>query len=195
MGYIFCLMGKSSSGKDSIYRELFLDSSLNIKKIIPGTTRPIREGEKNGEEYFFHTEEEFVSLKERGLIIESRSYNTIHGVWHYFTAQDEALDIESNNYLAINTLEAYISLCKYFGEEKVIPIYVTVDDGERLMRALKREMQQESPKYKELCRRFLADEEDFSEEKLIAAGVKKYFENKELNATVKEVSDYIKGFI
>ena len=52
----------------------------------------------------------------------------------------------------------------YFGKENVIPIYIQVDDGVRLERALERERTQKEPKYAELCRRFLADEKDFSEE-------------------------------
>ena len=49
----------------------------------------------------------------------------------------------------------------YFGKENVIPIYIQVDDGVRLERALERERTQKEPKYAELCRRFLADEKDF----------------------------------
>lgn len=50
---------------------------------------------------------------------------------------------------------------EYYGEETVCPIYIQVEDGERLQRALIREKQQENPRYAEMCRRFLADQEDF----------------------------------
>ena len=53
MGKIFCIVGKSSSGKDTIYKRLLKINSLKIKKIIPYTTRPIRQGEKEGVEYHF----------------------------------------------------------------------------------------------------------------------------------------------
>ena len=55
--------------------------------------------------------------------------------------------------------------------------YIEVEDGERLNRALTRERQQEVPRYAEMCRRFLADTEDFSEEHLRAAGIKKRYYN------------------
>lgn len=45
-------------------------------------------------------------------------------------------------------------------------IYIEVEDGERLARALHREGKQEEPRYEEMCRRFLADQVDFSEEKI-----------------------------
>ena len=48
MGKIICLMGKSSSGKDTIYKNLMEDKSLGLRKLIPYTTRPMREGEQEG---------------------------------------------------------------------------------------------------------------------------------------------------
>lgn len=60
-------------------------------------------------------------------------------------------------------------------------MYVEVDDGLRLQRALDRERAQDQPKYAEMCRRFLADEEDFSEENLERAGITKRFQNTDLD--------------
>ena len=57
MGKIFCLMGKSSTGKDTIYKRLLEDQELGLQRIVPYTTRPIREGEQEGVEYHFVSEE------------------------------------------------------------------------------------------------------------------------------------------
>ena len=81
----------------------------------------------------------------------------------------------------------------YFGTEKVIPLYIEVEDGERLFRALKREQAQDSPKYGEMCRRFLADEEDFSEEKVQRAGISRRFRNEDLTICTAEIAKYIKS--
>ena len=43
MGKIFCVMGKSASGKDTIYNKILQDDSLMLSRIIPYTTRPIRD--------------------------------------------------------------------------------------------------------------------------------------------------------
>ena len=115
-------------------------------------------------------------------MIECLSYETVFGPWSYFTADDGQIDLSRGSYLMMGTLESYQKMKEYFGPETLVPLYLYVEDGERLLRALLRERQQEKPRYAELCRRFLADEEDFSEEKLAAAGVgpEDRFENKDL---------------
>jgi guanylate kinase len=91
----------------------------------------------------------------------------------------------------IGTLEAYTQIKAYFAKkgaaDLVVPIYIEVEDGLRLERALARERQQQEPKYREMCRRFLADCEDFSEEKLALAGITKRFDNTELEQCLAEV--------
>ena len=193
MSYIFCLMGKSSSGKDTVYRRLLAESELGLHRLVTGTTRPIREGERDGEEYYFYTDEQFRQLRVDGRIIECRSYDTVHGIWNYFTVAHEELDITRNDYLTINTLEAYVKLRDYFGTDHLVPVYLEVDDGVRLQRALDRERVQTPPRYKELCRRFLADEEDFSAENLKRAHIQPVFQNVVLDETVAQVAAYIRG--
>lgn len=193
MGRIYCLMGKSSTGKDTIYKELFEDSALSLKKIIPYTTRPVREGEKDGVEYYFCDEKKVSELEEQGKIIELRAYDTVHGIWKYFTVNDSQIDLAKQDYLLIGTLESYVKIRDYFGNENVLPIYIEVEDGERLTRALYREKQQKEPKYEELCRRFLADAKDFSEEKLVEAGINRRFVNNNLEETKEEIRSFILG--
>lgn len=185
MGKIFYLMGKSASGKDTIYKKI-KEVMPVLKPIIIYTTRPIREGERDGREYFFVNEERLKNLQEAGKVIELRAYDTVHGIWKYFTADDGQFDGD-DNYLAIGTLESYIQLRNYFGEERIVPIYVEVDDGLRLERALARERMQANPKYEEMCRRFLADASDFSEENLRNARITRRFRNIEMNQCVDEI--------
>lgn len=191
MGKIFCLMGKSASGKDTIYKMLLSDKQHSFKKIVPYTTRPIRENERDGVQYFFTNEEGLHKMQEEGKVIELRSYNTIHGVWHYFTADDHQINLESGDYMVIGTPEAYIKLKEYFGDNNVCPIYIELDDGIRLERALNRERAQEQPKYEEMCRRFLADARDFSEDNLAKAGISKRFANDNLDNCVEEIMKFI----
>lgn len=193
MSYIFCLMGKSSSGKDTVYQRLLAEKELQLNRLVTGTTRPIREGERDGEEYYFYTDEQYQKLRADGKIIECRSYDTIHGIWNYFTVAYEKLDVAHHDYLTINTLEAYVKLRDHFGKDRLVPVYLEVDDGLRLQRALDRERAQQKPRYKELCRRFLADEEDFSPENLSRANIQPIFENVVLDDTVAKVAAYIKS--
>jgi guanylate kinase len=191
MGKIFYIMGKSSTGKDTIYKKLLLENTLNLKSIVMYTTRPIREGETNGMEYFFVRDEELEELEKEGKVIEIRSYNTVHGIWRYFTVNDSQIDLKNNNYLIIGTLESYNKTKKFYGEDILVPIYIEVNDGVRLERALRREQLQTLPKYEEMCRRFLADQQDFSEEKILEACIFKRFLNTELEECILQISNYI----
>jgi guanylate kinase len=191
MGKIVYIMGKSSTGKDTIYKRLLNNEKLNLKTIVPYTTRPIRIKETNGVEYNFVDEKEYERLKNLGKIIEERSYNTCHGLWRYFTVHDGNVDIETDNYIMIGTLEAYAAMSNYFGKNMVLPVLIESDDGIRLERALRRERKQPEPKYEEMCRRYLADSEDFAEEKIKAAGIEKRFYNEDLEQCIGEIESYL----
>lgn len=187
MGKMVYLMGKSSTGKDTVYKNLLKRDALHLKKIVPYTTRPIRDGEKQGEAYYFTDEGGYLSLEAQGKVVEARIYHTFYGLWRYFTVDDGNIDLKNNNYIMIGTLESFIKTAEYFGRHRVIPVLLQVDDGVRLERALKREKQQENPKYEELCRRFLADAEDFSEEKVKEAGITRTFCNDDLETCLSEI--------
>ncbi|MEG1947146.1 MAG: guanylate kinase [Lachnospiraceae bacterium] len=193
MKHIFCLIGKSSCGKDTIYKKILADQTLSLKTLVSYTTRPIRDGETQGVEYYFLTLEQQEALAHQGKIIELRSYDTIHGIWNYFTVKDHQIDLEHHNYLVIGTLESYRKLRDYFGKDCLVPIYIEVEQGERLQRALNRERIQQTPKFTEMCRRFLADEADFSEENLISSGITQCFFNHDLEHCTQEVISYIKN--
>ena len=180
-------MGKSATGKDTIYKSLLQNSELKLNRIVSYTTRPIREGEEDGIEYHFTDVEIMHQLEEQGKIIECRAYDTIHGIWYYYMVKDSQIDFTNNNYLIIGTLESYIKIRNYFGINRVIPIYIDLDDGERLTRALEREKTQSKPKYEEMCRRFLADCQDFSCTKLKEAGIEKIYVNNDLEKCLYEI--------
>ena len=190
-------MGKSASGKDRIYRELSEDKALGLNKITMYTTRPLRSGEAEGREYHFVDDDTAKRLENENKIIEIRCYDTVFGVWKYFTADDGQIDLASGKrYIVIGTLEAYDKFCEYYGNEHIMPIYIEVDDGVRLIRAVKREMEQENPHYEELCRRFLADAKDFSEENIRKSGITRRFANNgEFDDCVDEIRQALKELV
>lgn len=191
MGRIFYLMGKSASGKDTLFKLLVNDDELKLRTVTLYTTRPMRAEERDGREYNFCDTAFFKRMEEANRVIESRTYNTVYGPWTYFTLDDGQINIAENNYIMIGTLESYISTREYFGAEALIPVYVTVETGERLTRALNREKLQENPKYSEMCRRFLADEADFSMENLNRCEIKRGFENKVLEDCFAQIKQMI----
>ena len=163
----------------------------SLKSVVLYTTRPMPDGEVNGIDYYFIGDEQVKQLDMQNKIIEKREYNTVHGIWKYMTVDDGNFDLENYNYLMIGTLESFARLKEYFGKENIVPLYVYVEDGERLIRAIRREQLQKQPRYEELCRRFIADERDFSADKLKKMGIDKYFNNENKDKCVEELILYI----
>ena len=193
MTKIYYIMGKSAVGKDTIYKRI--REKIDIKNYTLYTTRPIRVGEKEGVDYFFVTDKEIEKFEKEGMIIESRTYNTVQGPWTYATILDEQLK-KQGNILTIGTLESYAKIKKYFEKDKeiqVIPIYITVNNEELKRRAVTREKKQQKPNFEEVERRIKADNIDFSKEKLEQCGItkKETFENYDLETCVDEIIKYI----
>lgn len=190
MGKIFFVMGKSASGKDTIYNRLLKDDKLGLRSIVLYTTRPMRSGETDGETYHFVDEECLASYEKENRVIELRAYNTVYGVWKYCTVDDGKIDAE-NNYLVIGTPESYEGFLKYFGNDRIVPIYIEVEDGVRLKRAIDRESLQAKPGYEEVCRRFLADAKDFSEDKILNLNISKRYNNEDIDVCYDEIRNDI----
>ena len=187
MGRIYYLLGKSATGKDTLYKEI-LKRRPKLRTVTMYTTRPIREGETDGVEYFFTGREELERQLASGKVIESRTYQTIAGPWTYYTVDDGQFDVaDDESCLMIGTLESYEKMCTYFESGKMVPVYIEVPDGIRLLRAVKREENQKRPNYREVCRRYLADEKDFSEENLERLGVTKRYQNTDMEICVEEI--------
>ena len=187
---IVYIMGKSSSGKDTIFN--IIKDKLKVNTYVMYTTRPIREGEVEGKTYNYISDDEmqkYIDGKKENKLIESRTYQTVHGPWTYATIADEQFKTKED-LIMLGTLESYNKMKEHF-KDSLIPIYIEVEDGIRLERALRREKEQKQPKYAELCRRFLADSKDFSEANIKNAGIEKRFQNIDLNRCVDEIIDYL----
>lgn len=183
-------MGKSASGKDSIYKRV-MKNMPELGGYVLYTTRPRRTEEINGISYHFIDKQALLAYAEAGKLIEMRTYKTVYGEWSYATVDDGQIDLSVRDYLIPGTLDSYEKLKAYFGAEHIVPIYIELDDGERLLRAVKREMSQKEPKYKELCRRFIADCDDFSEERLADSGITHRFVNDDLDRCTADICKYI----
>ena len=188
MGKIYVLMGKSATGKDTIFKRLVGMKELALCTVVGYTTRPIRRGEADGKEYFFVSVDTWQELQNKGKVIESRTYHTVVGDWHYFTVDDGQINLEKQDYLFISTLSGYEQLKKFYGAEVVLPLYVEVEDDQRLWRSICRERRQAKPNYDEVCRRFLADQQDFSETEIARAGIQKRYKNMDLEECVKTIA-------
>lgn len=195
MGKIVMISGKSATGKDTIYRKLLSNKSYKMTKMTLYTTRPMRDGETEGEEYYFRDNTFLEKCLNENRVIEKREYtvlvNGIQTIWYYFTLND-SINLDLTSYLVIGTLKQLQSYQEYFGKENILPIYITVNDYDRLCRNIERESLNKKSNYLELCRRFIADEEDYSNDNLEKAGIEFCIENDNINSCVGKVLKYIK---
>lgn len=185
MNHIYCIIGKSGTGKDTVLEEIL--KNVKINKLVPYTTRPMREGEVNGGNYHFVSKDEFIKMDESGLVIEKRFYDTVHGEWIYFTAVPQ--DTCDSDYIIITTQEAIPAFFEAFGEDRVHVIYLRIDDKLRLERCINRESMQDTPNYMEVCRRFIADEGDFDEKTICS------YKNVTVIDTSKPLYEYTKTIV
>ena len=193
MSNFIYIMGKSASGKDTIYKRI--KEQIDVKTYILYTTRPIRIGEQEGVDYHYVSDEQMLKFKQEGKVIESRTYQTVKGPWTYATIADEQLE-QNGDILTVGTLESYNKIKEYYEDKKdtkLLPVYITIDEEERRKRALEREKRQKNPNYEEVERRFKADNIDFSEENLKKAGIgqNETFENYDLDKCVESIVTYI----
>lgn len=148
---VLALFGKSGAGKSTIKNHIVYDNQDCLNEIIPYTSRPQRDNEINGLDYYFSTEEEFYQMDANANILVTSVFNN----WHYWTVKD-SLDKNKINVGIFNIYE--IENLLRDSRLEVLPIYIQCFDKIRLLRCLNREQIVDCY---EVCRRFIADEKDF----------------------------------
>ena len=163
MNKVYCILGKSASGKSTIERLL---EEKGLKRLISFTTRPMRENERTGVDYNYITIQEFENLKSNGQLLECTEYRG----WYYGINSSQIDMKDDRDYLAVIEPHGYRQIKEKLGD-KVIGIYITIQDKERILRALNREIK---PDVDEVVRRFMSDKDLF---KNIELEVDYIFEN------------------
>lgn len=151
---LVALIGKAGSGKDSVLANLVLNKGreLNLKPIVSCTSRPPRDYEIEGKDYYFHTQEEMEKKIERGEMLEMTKFND----WYYGTSKD-SLDEDKINIGVFNP-EGVENLYNKLGDDLTV-IWIQASDKTRLVRQLSREKE---PNCEEICRRYQTDKFDFN---------------------------------
>ena len=149
---ILALIGEAGTGKDTLMREV-LKQDPSLHEIISCTTRPPREGEKNGKNYYFLDNEEFTKKFLSNEMLEATIFNN----WWYGTSID-ALDPNKVNIGVFNPagIEALMTHSNVY----VVVYYVRASAKNRLLRQLNRE---KNPDVDEIIRRYSTDNVDFDD--------------------------------
>lgn len=156
---IIAIIGKSCSGKDTIKRLLMEDKSLNLHDVVLYTTRPLRDGECNGREYFFISKNEFGRKIDDGEFFEYNVYNVKQNTgetdtWYYGIATECFL--EDVNNIIIASPNMINKLAKTF-KDRLLIINIECDDETIVERAIQREENQNVPNFIEMSRRIEDD--------------------------------------
>lgn len=159
---IVTLSGKAGAGKDWLMQKVLKvlreeSPEIAVNEIVSCTTRPMREGEVNGKNYYFLTHEEFAERLADGTMVEATIFND----WCYGSClehmSEDGINIGVYNPEGVGILQSIPDIMVY-------SIFVDAPDKVRLLRQLDRET---NPDVKEIIRRFNADEADFSPDNLI----------------------------
>ena len=150
---VIALMGEAGSGKDRTMQAV-LAADPNLHEIISCTTRPMRQGEAHGVNYFYYTPEQFGQKVLDGEMLECTVFND----WFYGTSYDSVRSDGVINIGVFNPTGVESLLAR--PDCNVIVFWIQTNDKIRLLRQLNRE---EDPDVREVVRRFQADYNDFED--------------------------------
>jgi guanylate kinase len=131
---LLCILGFSASGKDTVANRL-IDKHA-FQKVVQATSRPIRVGETDGDDYHFLSKDEFELAIKNEQFISHRAFNTVDGIW-YYGIERSALR-QGDKKILIVDIEGYMDLKKNFKADKVLSIFINVSPEVRQKRVVNR---------------------------------------------------------
>ena len=156
MSKFILLLGKGGTGKDTIKARV-QEAMPELKSLPMWTSRTKRACEEQDVQYHFVTYEEMNQANKDGKLLEYREYKTVKGIRAYGTEYPK----DDATYILTVAIEQYNNLRTKIPAKDIITIYLYVDDYTRIQRALSREKECEYPNYTEVCRRFVADNNEY----------------------------------
>ena len=181
MKRIIAFIGKAGAGKDSVAKALY-QQLPNSHMMVSCTTRPKRDYEVEGVDYYFLTGEEFAEKVLANEMLEATCFND----WFYGTPVDTLQDGWNIGVFNPTGIESLMDYAKTSIDVLLYPFYIQASDKTRLMRQLTRE---ENPDVKEIIRRYSADEMDFAD--IDDNTLPIYIINNDGDTTIQDVVDEI----
>lgn len=147
---LLIIFGKSGTGKDTVVRKFVgAEQGKSFSELVRYTTRPIREGEVNGVDYHFISEEDV--REEEGSFLEGHWFNS----WFYGTSEESIIQLPDGvNAIMSASVEGYEDLKKHFKDSdvKVLGVHLYVEPKVFVERYINRVPE---PDVKNMCIRFL----------------------------------------
>lgn len=154
------ICGPAASGKSTLLD--IVAPTAHKGRIISVTTRPRRLFESNGKDYYFVSDEDFLTMVRVGVLVYTTSYSSPKGDKSYmYGIPKESIEnaVKSkDNYWVILTPDAANNLVELYGKSIVRVFYLTVDKNERISRMIGRGDKEEA-----IVNRLQQDSEDFKE--------------------------------
>jgi len=143
---LLVITGKTASGKDTILK-LLLSKYPNFKKVLTTTSRPPRENEKNGVDYNFISDQEFIDKIKNGSFLEHVKYGG-----NYYGTEKSQINLSDNLIWKIDPSMA--GKAKEIFPESLV-LYINVADDVVLQRLKERGI------YGEELQERMADDQEF----------------------------------
>jgi guanylate kinase len=130
-GKLFIIVGPSGSGKSSVLME-FKKRHPEYTYPLSATTRPMREGEKDGDIYHFYTKEQF----EKGIKNdEFLEWAVVHQDNYYGLIKEPLMKSLENGETVVREvdIQGFDSIREKISKENLVTIFITVPDKQELI--------------------------------------------------------------
>lgn len=153
-------------------------------KIVTFTTRPVRDGEINGVDYHFISEDEFKEKVKNGFFAEWKSYITEFGIWYYGTSV-ESLENADDKSVIILTPSGLKEVCENMKTPPTV-VYIYSNNP-----TIKKRLISRGDNKDEAMRRIKQDNEDFKHIENMADKI--FYNNisQDINILTDEVIRYL----
>jgi guanylate kinase len=130
-GKLFLIVGPSGSGKSTVMMGL-KESHPEFTYPISATTRPMREGEKDGDIYHFLSKEDFEKGIEAGDFLE---YATVHQDHYYGTMKQPIMDAleEGKTLVREVDIQGFDSIREILPAKNLVTIFITAPSKQELI--------------------------------------------------------------
>ena len=187
---ILGICGKSGSGKDTLIK-MIKDNNKDVYRMVKASDRPPRKYEKNGQDYWYFTKEDFKEAERTGSFITVQSFKVANGeTWDYGIFQNDIEECLDSDCFCLITLTPYEikALYKKLNKnqlDKLYILYLNITDDIRRKRLLER-----GDDIAEINRRIDADNADF-DNPIFLSMVDDMISASETNIIYEEIQDDI----